>query len=108
MTSSEVITSDLGLVNVFPGEATKVLQDSELLSDRKLNDCRILVVEDNRDTQELLKTVLERHGAIVTAVDSSATAFEAIARAKPDVIISDAVILSLTFQQETADSAHSD
>jgi CheY-like chemotaxis protein len=88
LTSSE-ITSDLAPINLVLGEVTKVLEDSEHLSDLKLNARRILIVEDDVDTQELLKTVLERHGAAVTATHSVADALEEIARAKPDVIISD-------------------
>jgi CheY-like chemotaxis protein len=55
----------------------------------KLKHRRILLVEDDPDTRELLKTVLRRHGAEVTAARSSANALSEIARAKPDVIISD-------------------
>ena len=47
------------------------------------------MVEEQVDTQELLKTVLKRHGAEVIAVNSSASALAEISRSKPDVIISD-------------------
>jgi CheY-like chemotaxis protein len=57
--------------------------------DQKLKDRRILIVEDDSDTQELLKTVLGRHGARVTAVSSGARALAEIEHVKPDVIISD-------------------
>jgi CheY-like chemotaxis protein len=57
--------------------------------DQKLKDRRILIVEDDSDTQELLKTVLGRHGARVTAVNSGARALAEIEHVKPDVIISD-------------------
>ena len=57
--------------------------------DLKLKNRRILIVEDDVDTQELLKTVLEKHGAEVITVDCGARALREIAREKPDVIVSD-------------------
>ena len=62
---------------------------SEVLVEGRLKHRRILIVEDDADTQELLKTVLTRHGAQVSAVSSCTRALAEIARAKPDVIISD-------------------
>jgi CheY-like chemotaxis protein len=88
LTSSEVIRSDQG-VELFTDVAKALMADAEPLVDAKLKDRRILLVEDDPDTQELLKTVLGRHGAKVTAVNSSASALAEIALAKPDVIISD-------------------
>lgn len=46
-------------------------------------------VEDDVDTRELLQTILTRHGADVTAVNSTAAAITELGRVKPDVIISD-------------------
>ena len=86
--SSEVMSADIGSVNVFPN-ATKVLADLDLPLDLKLKNRRILIVEDDVDTRELLKTVLEQHGAEVTTVDSGAGALLEIACDKPDVIVSD-------------------
>ena len=57
--------------------------------DAQLNKLRILVVEDDPDTQDLLQTVLQGHGAEVIAVDSTASAFAEVRSAKPDLIISD-------------------
>lgn len=54
-----------------------------------LKHLRILVVEDDLDTQELLKTMLEQRGADVTLVGSGNDALAEIARSKPDAIISD-------------------
>lgn len=89
LTSSEVITSDLGRVRLFSDPAKSLLQNSEFFKDQKLKDRRILVVEDDPDTRELLKTVLEQHGAEVTSADSCSSALAEISRIKPDVIISD-------------------
>ena len=86
---SHEVVSHVRPVSVFPSETTKTLDDSELIGDLKLKNRRILIVEDDLDTQELLKTVLERHGAEVVAFGSAAPALKEIGRFKPDVIISD-------------------
>ncbi len=88
LASSEII-SDLGSVPLFSDHAKSLLQNSEMCADQKLKDRRILVVEDDPDTRELLKTVLGRHGAEITVADSGPTALAEISRVKPDVIISD-------------------
>ena len=89
LTSSEVISSELGPVPLISHYTKTVSESSEVLTDHKLKDRRILIVEDDLDTQELLKTVLGRHGAEVTAVSSGASALAEIPNFKPDVIISD-------------------
>ena len=89
LTSSEVIRSEPGVVELFSNVGKALPEDAEPLGEAKLKHRRILLVEDDPDTQELLKTVLGRHGAEVTAVSSSAGALAEIVRAKPDVIISD-------------------
>lgn len=88
LTSSEVI-ADLG-----PGQLTEKSSQSELFGgsgpvDERLKNIRILVVEDDPDTQDLISAVLEKHGATVVAVASSGEALTEIGRAKPTVIISD-------------------
>jgi PAS domain S-box-containing protein len=88
LTSSEIIRSEPG-VELFTDVAKALMEDPEPFGEEKLRHRRILLVEDDPDTQELLKTVLRRHGAEVVAVNSSANALQEIARAKPDVIISD-------------------
>ena len=84
--SPAVIDGDIGPASVFSAEREKAL---ECLADLKLHNRRILIVEDDSDTQDLIKTVLERHGAEVLGVDSASRALEEIAFTKPDVIISD-------------------
>ena len=84
--SSEVIAGDSGSVGVLTGQR-KEARDS--FADLRLSNHRILIVEDDSDTQDLLRTVLERHGAQVLAVHSASHALEEIASSKPDVIISD-------------------
>jgi PAS domain S-box-containing protein len=89
LTSSEIIGSDQGAAELFPDVAEAIIEDAQPLVEARLTHLRILIVEDDADTQELLKTLLRRHGAEVTAVSSSAGALAEIERGKPDVIISD-------------------
>jgi signal transduction histidine kinase/ActR/RegA family two-component response regulator len=50
---------------------------------------RILVVDDETDSRELLAFVLEQAGAMVTSVASGQAALSALAQSVPDVIVSD-------------------
>jgi PAS domain S-box-containing protein len=54
-----------------------------------LDALRVLVVDDDRDTLEVVKQLLEHAGADVTAAASAEEALEAMQRAPPDVIVSD-------------------
>jgi CheY-like chemotaxis protein len=49
----------------------------------------VLIVDDDRDTLELLSAALTQRSANVTAVTSSAAAIESIKTCRPDVLISD-------------------
>jgi len=89
LTSGDVISADLGSVAALSDEVKTDYQPGENSGEPKLRKRRILLVEDDVDTQELLATVLRRHGADVIAVSSSADALAEIARSRPDVIISD-------------------
>jgi PAS domain S-box-containing protein len=55
----------------------------------RLDGVRVLVVDDEPDTRELLKAGLGQCGAEVIAVGSAAEALEAIVAAVPDLLISD-------------------
>jgi PAS domain S-box-containing protein len=55
----------------------------------RLDGLKILTVDDEPDTRELLKVGLGQCGAQVTAVGSVAEALEAIGAAVPDLLISD-------------------
>jgi CheY-like chemotaxis protein len=50
---------------------------------------RVLVVDDEQDTLDLLRTVLEKKGACVTAVASAEAAHAALAEAWPDLLLCD-------------------
>jgi CheY-like chemotaxis protein len=59
------------------------------LTDRRLAAIRILVVEDDDDTRELVRVTLENAGASVDAVASAREARREIEADAPDVLISD-------------------
>ncbi len=54
-----------------------------------LNGIKILVVDDETDTRELVVFLLEQQGAQVTAASSAHEALLALTQAKPDVLLSD-------------------
>jgi CheY-like chemotaxis protein len=54
-----------------------------------LNGISILIVEDDPDTLELLKVLLQTHGGTVTATGSVPEALSAYDRSRPDVIVAD-------------------
>ena len=71
-------------------EQSRLTADRELFVDpRALEGVRVLLVEDEWDTREFLKTVLEGCGAMVTEAGSAAEAFAALESTKPDVLVSD-------------------
>ncbi|HZG54640.1 MAG TPA: ATP-binding protein, partial [Pyrinomonadaceae bacterium] len=55
----------------------------------RLEGVRVLAVDDEPDTRELLKVGLGQCGALMTVVGSAAEALEAIAVEMPDLLISD-------------------
>ena len=55
----------------------------------RLDYVRVLVVDDDADSRELIRTVLHHSGADVTAAGSVADALEALRESTIDVILSD-------------------
>jgi CheY-like chemotaxis protein len=55
----------------------------------ELRDIRVLVVEDDDDTRELLKVLLETRGGIVIATASVQEALAAYDQSLPNVIVAD-------------------
>lgn len=56
---------------------------------KELYGLKILVVDDDQDTRDLLEWVLRRVGAEVVAVSSARTAMEALEKDRPHIIVSD-------------------
>ncbi|MCT7949647.1 PAS domain S-box protein [Ancylothrix sp. C2] len=54
-----------------------------------LQNVRILVVDDEPDSLDIMKTLLEMEGAVVTAVESAPAALEVITKSNFDLLISD-------------------
>jgi CheY-like chemotaxis protein len=54
-----------------------------------LKGLNVLIVEDNQDSRELLRMVLEYCGAVVTAAASAREAVGIVQSVKPDVVVSD-------------------
>jgi len=54
-----------------------------------LSGRQVLVVEDDSDTREMLRFVLERNGAAVLAVDAVEPALEAFQKVQPDTVVAD-------------------
>jgi CheY-like chemotaxis protein len=55
----------------------------------ELRGRKVLVVDDDADTREMLATILECSGALVSTAESAAEAVAACTQVRPDVLISD-------------------
>lgn len=62
---------------------------SHELSKSALAGSRVLVVEDEQNSREILATVLSDCGAAITAVATAAEAYEAMQSERPELLISD-------------------
>jgi CheY-like chemotaxis protein len=56
---------------------------------QRLAGLHIFVVDDNRDARDIITTLLEYYGALVTAVPSADAALRLLRHVKPDLLISD-------------------
>jgi signal transduction histidine kinase/CheY-like chemotaxis protein len=54
-----------------------------------LRGLRVMIVEDDDDARDLLTAILERCGALVTAVVSASEALESFGRVRPQAVVSD-------------------
>jgi len=89
LTSSEVVTRGQRNVDLFSEQGGALLDKVDRFVYPQLQDLRILVVEDDRDTRELLTLVLNRCGAKVTAVGSAKEGLDLIKKEVPDLMVSD-------------------
>ena len=55
----------------------------------RIDGVRVLAVDDEPDSLNLLRTVLEEAGAVVTTADSAAQALEVLRTEQPDVLVAD-------------------
>jgi PAS domain S-box-containing protein len=62
---------------------------NELVTSDRFEGMRVLVVEDEIDSRDILTFVLEQEGAEVISTDSANAALEALQQSIPDLIISD-------------------
>jgi signal transduction histidine kinase len=62
------------------------LHENEL---EQLDGVRILIVEDDTDSRNVLSVLLEQLGAFVEAVSSAREAFDCVTNRRPDVLVSD-------------------
>ena len=58
-------------------------------SNNRLQDLRILAVDDHKDTREMLRFLLQRQGANVIAVESVTEAVDSFQSLPPDLILTD-------------------
>lgn len=82
-------TVSLPLPKVEAGPASTGLLGLPLRPAEELSGMKILVVDDEADTRNLLSFVLEQWDATVMAVASASEALVAVAWFKPDVLLSD-------------------
>jgi PAS domain S-box-containing protein len=71
------------------GNAEPLLPQSQIAQNISLSHVHVLVVDDDVDSRELVKKLLEMAGARVSLADSAAEAMQRIRASRPDVIICD-------------------
>jgi len=92
LAASNQIVSSSARVELFSPQVRAALAHGlpvNMQTPQNLNGVRVLLVEDETDTRELLTTILERCGAQVTATTSAMGAMSTIETMLPDVLISD-------------------
>jgi PAS domain S-box-containing protein len=57
--------------------------------DRLLDGLSVLLVDDEQDTREALRLVLQQNGMVVTTAASAQEAFELVLELQPDILLSD-------------------
>jgi len=79
-----LLEASVATAGVADGSQHKLAQSQQLLS-----GLNVLLVDDDSDTLTLMTTALTKRQANVTAVSSAVEAIQAIARKRPDVLVSD-------------------
>jgi len=74
----------------LPGAASSPAGETlDLAASGALRGVRLVVVDDEPDTREMLRTLLERCGAVVEVAGSSAEGLTLLRRTRPDLLLSD-------------------
>jgi len=61
-----------------------------------MNKTKVLIAEDNPDSQLLLRTILESEGFIVTAASDGEKAIDILREIKPDILVTDLLLPSVS------------
>lgn len=61
-----------------------------------MSETNILIAEDNPDSQQLLQTILEREGFIVTTASDGEKAIDILQEIKPDILVTDLMLPSVS------------
>jgi PAS domain S-box-containing protein len=72
-----------------PESEVKKVEKKALGESQRLDGVRVLVAEDNPDTLEMIRFILDESGAEVMTAESADEALKALERFKPDVLVSD-------------------
>jgi len=72
-----------------PPDGLQTKERAPLKNGHRLDGVRVLLVEDNPDTLEMLKFVFDESGAEVVAAASVSEALDALERWRPDALVSD-------------------
>jgi CheY-like chemotaxis protein len=65
------------------------LQDAAVVPNARLDGVRVLLVDDEPDSNEAVRVLLDHYGAEVRVAGSAAHAYEILLRWKPDVLVTD-------------------
>jgi CheY-like chemotaxis protein len=84
-----VFTATFPLHPAEPEARERTAADHALSSSPPLDGLRVLVLDQDADGRELLRTVLQQRGALVRTADSVAEALEALEGWRPDILVSD-------------------
>jgi CheY-like chemotaxis protein len=82
-------TVNMTAVSLVDSVSRPVLLDLPIPQSPDLNGIRILVVDDEPDAREMLRTVLEELGADVITASSANDAIDVLPTWKPNVLVSD-------------------
>jgi PAS domain S-box-containing protein len=73
----------------FEQSRQNAFTEEERMRDTRLGCIKVLAVDDDADSRDLLKAILERSGADTTVLGSAKEALEVVKDSRPDVLICD-------------------